>query len=270
MKTRVLILLLLPIFCFGLEEKPWYPPFMEFELRARYDYNFFSKVDHSFPKLRSTYNTHIIGANLELSAPATWDYQVELELGETSDVSFRYRSFALQVQKLWLDDVCGDLVSLSTGLVYRDADTAFRKALSTPYHGRANFEFHTSIGREWSQGCYWAFRTYGVFAVGQATSGKPWLRGDLYFGVNIEDIHRFRLYGLSYWGLGDRDLVVLIGFDGWGNTHHQSIDLGASYRYQFGCYGAICFDYRRRVYARSYPEDVNFFIFTLEYPFSFF
>ena len=138
-----------------------------------------------------------------------------------------------------------------------------------PYHGSLDSrELHTAFGREWSCGCYWVFHTWGLAAVGQATSGKPWLRGDLHLGLNFQDTHSFRLVAKSYWGLGSKETVPLADFDGWGDIRHQSIDLGGSYRYQFGCYGSLRFDYMRRVFAHSYPEEVNFFLFTFEYPFS--
>lgn len=264
------IALAAPTLCFALEQKPWYPDLLEFNFLARYNYNFFDRVDHGVPQLESTYHTHVLSAGLEVTAPETWNYQLELELADSSTVSFAYRSFAIQVRKLWLDDITCDPVSLSTGLVYRDASTKMRKALSTPYHGRANFELHTSIGREWHKGCFWTFRTYGIVAIGQATSGKPWLRGDLFLWWNAEDVHQFRLYAESYWGLGSRTTVPTIDFTGWGEIAHQSIDLGGSYRYKFGCYGSLQFDYKHRVYAHSYPEHVNFFLFTFKFPFSIF
>jgi len=270
LKKIALLVLSLPQICSALEEAPWYGNVFEFDLLANYEYNFFKKVNNGSPQLRSTYNTHILGAALDLTAPDTWNWEIELEFANTSDVSFGYRSAALQVRKLWLDDVACDPISLSTGLVYRDASTHLRKALSTPYHARANFEFHTAVGKEWSHCCYWSFRTYVLAAIGQGTKGSPWLQGDLYLWWNVENRHQFYLFGRSYFGLGSKRNVPLNSFRGWADIGHQSIDLGISYRYFFDCYGSLRFDYLYRVYARSYPEKVNFFVFTYELPFSLF
>ncbi|MDN3506206.1 MAG: hypothetical protein P0S96_03150 [Simkaniaceae bacterium] len=264
------LLLLFPCFCFALEEKPWFGDCLEFHLRPLYEYNFFDKVDNAVPSQKGTFNTHVLAFGLDTTVPDTWNYELELEFADTTPVSFGYRSFAMQVRKLWLDDVCGDCVSLTTGLSYRDASTRMRKALSTPYHARANFELNTAIGKEWSHGCYWNFRAYGVFAVGQGTEGSPWLRGDFFLWYNICDCHQFSLFAKSYWGLGDKTTVPIDNFKNWSRIGHQSIDIGGSYRYGLGVWGWLRFDYLYRPYARSYPEQVHFFIFSLDFPFSIF
>ncbi len=270
MKKLTFLAITLPLTCFALEEKPWYGNLCEFNFRTGYEYNFFNKVDNATPQLNRRFNTHVLDWSLGVTVPPTWNWEMELELADTTDVSWGYRSFAFQIRKLWFDDICGDPSSLSTGIVYRDASNRMRRALSTPYHARANFEFQTSFGKEWSCGPSWVFRTYGVAAVGQGTQGSPWLRGDLFLWYNYEDCHQVRLFARSYFGLGNEETVFLNNFDGWGDIRHQSIDIGASYRYFFSIYANLRFDYLYRVYARSYPERVNFFIFTLQVPFSIF
>lgn len=267
MRKLVALALSLPNLCFALQERPWFGDVLEFYFRPQYAYCFFKDVDRSTNPLSSTFFEHLLNFNLEMSVPETWDWQMELDFADTTPVSWGYRSFALQVRKLWLDDVCGDPVSLTTGFSYRDSSSRLRRALTTPFHARANFEFHTAVGKEWNHGCYWTFRTYGTFAVGQGTKGSPWLRGDLVLWWNFCDTHQLRLYGKSYWGLGNRTAVPIPDFRGWADTRHKSIDLGGSYRYQFECWGSLRFDYMHRVYARSYPERVNFFILTYDLPF---
>jgi len=268
MKKVAFFILGLPHLCFALEEAPWFGNVFEFNFQANYEYNFFNKVESGRPQLHHTYHTNVFGAALDLTAPDTWNWEVEVEFANTTNVSTGYRSAAIQVRKLWLDDVACDPVSFATGFVYRDASTHLRKALSTPYHARANFELNAAIGKEWSRCYYWFFRTYVLAAIGQGTKGSPWLRGDLYLWWNVEDRHQFYLYGRSYFGLGGRKDVPVDHFRGWSHIGHQSIDLGISYRYFFQCYGNLRFDYLYRVYARSYPERVNFFQFTYELPFS--
>ncbi|NGX39323.1 MAG: hypothetical protein KR126chlam1_00649 [Chlamydiae bacterium] len=270
MKKILPLVLLLPSLLSSLEERPWFSEFLEFEFKPFYEYNFFRKVDRASPQLKSSFHTHVLGGGLSITAPDDWSWEAEIEFADTSSVSWGYRSFALQLRKRWLDDVCGDLVSLTTGFVYRDASDRMRRALSTPYHGRANFEFNTVIGKEWSQGAYWYFRVFGLGAVGQATSGLPWVRADLTFSGNYEDQQEWSLYARSLFGLGSRSLVPTEEFSGWGRINHHSVDLGASYRYRCGFFGDLRFDYLHRVYARSYPEQVNFFLLTYSFPFSIF
>ncbi len=264
---KLFFAIIAPTACFALQERPWYGDMCEFHFRPQYTYEFFRKIDRALPQLTKNQYNNVLQFDLDFTFPDTWNWEMELEFADTTPVSWGYRSFALQIRKLWLDDVACDPISLSTGLVYRDAGGRMRKAPITPYHSRANFEFHTSIGKEWSSGPYWYFRSYAVGAIGQGTSGSPWLRGDLFFWLNIHDCHQFRIYGKSYWGLGSKTTVPTHPFPGWSEIGHQSIDLGASYRYTFGVWFDLQFDYLYRVHARSFPEKVNTFLFTLNYPF---
>jgi len=263
---KIALLAFLPSCCFALEEDPWFSQLCEFVFRADYNYQFYSKIDHGSRSLDGTRHVHVVGGELELTIPETWNWQVELEFADTKPESFGYRSFALQVRKLWWDDVCGDPVSVATGFVYRDASSRLLKAQSTPYHARANFELNTAIGKEWDYSCYWAFRVYALGAIGQANKGAPWLRGDLVLSANYLDCHQWRLYAKSYFGLGSKETVSIDHFNGWANIHHQSVDVGGSYRFLMGMYGSFRFDYFHRVYAHSYPEHLNSFIVTYEIP----
>lgn len=259
--------LCVPSLCFALEEDPWFSEFLEFNFRTGYEYSFFNQIDHSSRSLDETIHAHVLDFGLGLTAPQDWNWELELEFADTTLESFGYRSFALGIRKLWWDDVCGDPVSLVTGFTYRDASSRFLTDPSTPYHARANFELHTSVGKEWCCGHYWSFRIFSLLALGQANKGSPWLRGDLTLWGNFQDCHQVSLYGKSYFGFGSRETVNIDNFNGWANIRHQSIDVGGSYRYLLGIYGSLRFDYLHRVYARSYPEHVNFFVFTYQLPF---
>lgn len=267
MKRLCFFLSCIPSMIFALEEKPWFGNFLQFDFRSSYAYSFFPKVNDALVQLEHTFHNHVFNFGLMLTAPETWNWEVELEISDSTQVSWGYRSFAVQGRKLWLDDVCGDPVSLATGLVYRNVPGRMLHDVSTPYHAKANFEFNIALGKEWSDGPYWYFRVYGFGAVGQATKGSPWLRGDLFFWGNYCNCHQWYLYGRSYFGLGHRKVVDIDDFNGWADFAHQSIDLGIGYRYIMGIYGSLRFDYLRRVYAKSYPEQVNFFVVTYQLPF---
>ncbi|MCP6756206.1 hypothetical protein NL533_31765, partial [Klebsiella pneumoniae] len=89
----------------ALEEAPWFGDVYEFHFLANYEYNFFRKVNRAAPQLHSTYNTHIFGAGLDFTAPDTWNWEAEIEFAKATHISTGYRSTALQIRKLWLDDV---------------------------------------------------------------------------------------------------------------------------------------------------------------------
>lgn len=267
MRALCLAALLTHSVCFALQERPWFGQMFEFHLRPQYAYTFFDKVDRSTAPLSGTFFQHLLALGCEVTVPPTWNYQVEVDFADTTPISWGYRSAAIQVTKLWFDDVCGDLLSLTTGISYRDSSARLRRALTTPFHARGNFELHAAAGKEWSERCDWIFRTYGTVAIGQGTRGAAWFRGDLFFWWNFCDVHQLRFYAKSYFGLGKQDTVPLPDFRGWSRIGHQSIDLGGSYRYQFDCFGSLRLDYLYRVYARSYPERVHCLLLTYNFPF---
>ncbi|MDE3046793.1 MAG: hypothetical protein KGI83_00410 [Verrucomicrobiota bacterium] len=58
-------------------------------------------------------------------------------------------------------------------------------------------------------------------------------------------------------------------FHGYVKIRYKSIDVGVRYGYRLGVYGTLRFAYVRRVLAKSYPQQVNSFIFSYLLPFSF-
>jgi len=56
-------------------------------------------------------------------------------------------------------------------------------------------------------------------------------------------------------------------FRGYGNIHHQSIDLGLSYRYLFDIGLNVELSYSYRCFAKNCPQNVNAIMCMFEYPF---
>lgn len=266
-KLLLLTALCIPSLHARLEEKPWFGNCFEFLFSPSYEYNFFDRVNNAVPQLRNTYNTQVVDVNFNVTAPEIWNWEADFEFACPTGQSYGYRSSAYQIRRLWMDDVCGDPVSFTTGFVYRNNFRQKLKALSTPYHSPNNFELNAAVGKEWSHGCFWYFRTFGKFGIGQGTTGSPWITLNYYLWGNICNRHQMRLYLLSYFGLGQQHIVHTKHFRGWSKIQHQSLDIGFSYCYDFDYWGSLRFDYARRVYAKSYPEMVNTFLFTFEIPF---
>lgn len=267
MKGIIALALCLPSFCLSFYERPWFGSLGEVHFRPKYSYSFFDEINPSTNPSDNTLFQNLFGIDLETTIPSEWNWQLELEFANATPVSFTYRSSAIQITKLWLDDVSGDPVSLTTGFSYRDSSNQLRRAFLTPYHARSNFEIHSSIGKEYSYNCYWLFRTYGTFAVGQGNKGASWLRGDYNLWFNFWDSCQIRLFAESYWGLGSKPYVPTSEFNGWAEIEHQSIDVGGSFCYQFSFYGKLRMDYLYRIYASNYPEKVHCFILSYNFPF---
>lgn len=252
---------------FALEQEPWFGNAFEWILKTDYTYSRFTSVANSVCPLSSPSNDHLVVLDL-LFSPPEYSATFEAELVETPRQPFSWRSFALQAEKEWLDDIAGDPVSLATGLNFRAVSTKSLHDISSPYHANGNLEATVSVGKEWSQEAFWTNRLYALFGVGCGNRGSPWVRSLLSYGYNIEDTHHFSLWGETYIGTGEQTEVLIDHFDGYGKIAHRSLDLGVSYAYLFSIWGSFHFEYVRRVIARSFPERVNFFTFRYELPFS--
>ena len=250
-----------------LEEKPWFGNMCEFNWRAEYGYSFYDKVDRARVQLQKTSHDHLAATGLGVTIPDDWNWQVEVDFFSSPRTSFNWRSFAISARKRFLDDLCYDPISLTAGVTMRAVSRRMLEDVSVPFHSRGDFELHTALGKEWSQGPYWQWRIWGLGAVGIGIKGLPWFRTGLYFMGNWCDRLKWRLFGRGYFGTGRREHVSIQNFNGWGNLHHQSIDLGASIKVLFGTWGTLRFGYMRRVFAHVFPEDVNFFTVTYKLPF---
>lgn len=260
--------LLLTTSAFALEEQPWFGNICELDAKATYTYSFFKKVNHGVPQLKKTWHDNLLTLNLGTTLPENWNWEFELQGDATTRRSFNYSSFAAQGRYLILNDVEGDPISLSFGGTLRQVAGQSLHQLSTPYHARFDAELHAAIGKEWCNPPNWTTRLYAFGAVGQGNQGATWYRSDFFYMGNYCDKVQWRLFLLGYFGMGHHERVNTKHFQSWGKIAHRSLDLGAGLRFLFYPWGSFRFDYARRIFARSYPENVNFFIFSYELPFS--
>lgn len=251
----------------ALEQRPWFGNPFEWIFKADYTYYRFSDVDNSICPLSSPSDNHLVRLDM-LFSPPSWNTTAEAELIESPFQPFSWRSFALQAEKQWLDDIAGDPFSFATGANIRAVSTKSLRDVGCPYHANGNLELTASLGKEWSQGVFWTNRIYGVGAVGFGNRGSPWFRGLVSYGYNREDRHRLRLWAETYLGTGSQKEIDIDNFDGYGKIAHRSIDVGIGYAYFLRIWGSFHFEYARTVFARSFPERTNFFTFRYELPFS--
>lgn len=260
------LLLLFPAFAQSTELAPWYSRYLELQPQAEYRFQAYNTLNtkhgHKHRIARDNY--------LTLSLSGAYDvYSVELE---TTFASTRHVSACLADARLtgryqWLDDVLGDPVSLVTGVTAIQTLKIARHDLSNFYHGGIEGEFHLAVGRETSCQQFWISRLWGLFAIGVADLGSPWIRADVAWDHNGWDDHEFSLFARSLWGLGGENLNLEKRFKGYGPIAHQSIDLGIRYSFLLENGGFVGIGYSYRVYANNCPRCVNQCYASLLYPF---
>lgn len=255
---------------FALETKPWFGEVYEFNFQSDFSYSRFSKIEGASKQLKSPLNDFDFLFDLGFTLSESIDFQVEVEVVDTSRTSFTFSSGAMQARYRLLDDISGDPVSLVFGLNLRGVTHRFLRDVSAPYAADFDAELICSVGREWSKNGFWTMRTYAFMALGQANQGYPWTRDLLVWQWNLNDIHRLTLFAEVDVGFGGRQHVDVNRFSGWGKFQHQSIDLGLAYGYKIGFYGVLTASYAHRVFAHNFPEHVNCFTLSYHLPFSLF
>jgi hypothetical protein len=241
-----------------------------FTLDAAFAYDRYRKVQDASVQLKHPSNDKLYALDLGFTASDSLDFQAELELADTPRQPLGWRSAAFQGRYLWLNDVEGDPVSLTTGIHVRSVSKHSVRDVSSPYHYYLNFELHSAIGKEWSKDGNWTMHMYGLAAIGQANRGSPWLKGLGAWEANLANRHRFLLDFAGYFGLGSKKHVDVDHFHGWARVHHQSIDLGAGYAYHMQIWGTLALKYAYRIFAKSFPENVHFITLSYHLPFSLF
>lgn len=270
MKRLILASLLaisFPLTVCATQLKPWFGNVFEFEARATYFAQNFENMDTGLGPQYYNSNDNFGALSLATNIWGNWNVELEVVAGETRAHSFNFDSALLTGRFLVLDDVIGDPVSLTVGIT---AIQTNRISLYDParfHHGFLGAEFHAAVGRETVCGARWNRRWWVVGAVGTADIGSPWMRGDAFYEFQLKCQSSLELGVRTLWGFGDDNILLLEDFAGYGPIAHRSVDLGVAYIYRFDIWGSLRLEYRHRVYAHNFPEQVNFFLVEYLYPF---
>lgn len=255
----------------ALNMQPWLPSPYEPQLHVSYTYSTYSDVANAKRQLKNRTHDQLLEAGVGLATMNDWEGDIDIEFADTPRFTWGLRSVGAQLRKMWFNDIVGDLATLTTGLTLRVVPPRPLRDVSTPYHYQFNGELNIAIGKEWSQSFYWRGRIYNFTGIGLANRGAPWIRSRFALGLNREDQFQFETFALYYRGFGHQVGVntKTSVFNGWKVIDHRSFDWGLSFKYIFELRGALSFEVTKRVYARSFPEKVLFFMLRYDIPLSF-
>ena len=252
----------------GLEVQPWFGDVYEFHLLSSYSYSLFDKVQGGRPQLTKPFNEHLVYFGLDFSPSPEWAIDGDIQFADTTQMSFNFRTVALQARYLWLDDIIGDKVSLSTGFNARLTPSYALRDVSCPSRANLDMELNFSMGKEFEATESWLFRVWGFGCVGHANRGSPWVRAIIALETNIDDQHKLALYAEGNNGYGRHTHLSTDHFNGYAKIRTKSIDLGVRYGLRTGVWGTLRFEYARRVLAKAAPAQVNTWIVSYLLPFS--
>lgn len=260
---------ILPKSLSAIELQPWFGNVLEFALYSKYSLAEYDKVESSNVPLAKKAHDHLFMLDVELPISPQFSYDLDLEFMGSEKNSFNFRSAALQLRYCFYDDIVGDPLALTLGFNFRGVAKNFTKDISTFYPGVTNFEALLAIGKEFCQEESWRFRLWGNGGFGIAERGSPWVRGKISFEGNHSDALRWAFFSEAYHGYGRLCTVDLNNFTGYGSIRTKAIDLGFKVGQKLGDLGVFSFEFRRRVFAKRAPEEVNNFAISYLLTFSF-
>lgn len=262
----------LSIFCLFLpalgtcvDYKPWLGEMLEFEWRNSVFYQTYPEVASGSHFKKKSSDDYFLNTSLSTSY---MEYGLELEATEawTKRQSGDIDNLKATLRYVWLDDIAGDPISLTSGLSFTQSFVPSLHDISSFHHGRREFELFLSLGKEKACGEVWVRRWWTVLGCGIAERGSPWLRLNAAYDVRASERQEWRLFCNTLWGLGEHRLHVH-HFDGYGSIEHRSIDLGVRFTYLIDYFGSLSFQYSNRVYARNFPARTSVFMVELLYLF---
>ncbi len=265
LKRWLVLLCLIPIIINATELMPWPDEDFEFQPRLTGLYQTYRSIAKSHGYIHKPSYDRFYTLSVGMSA-FDWSGEIETVFADTPRQRGTCDCVRLTGRYRWLNDIVDDPVSLTTGITIIQAFRHSVNDISSFHHGQIAAEAHIAVGKETSHLSSWLSHWWGVFGIGMADQGYPWIRGDAYWEKNWCDQSQLRLFLHSLWGLGDRNLHAHSHFRGYGPIAHRSIDIGARYTYNFDL-GILSFEYAHRVYAVNFPAHANLFLLSYLYPF---
>lgn len=247
--------------------KPWFGP-LRLEGRITNIVQYYPSVDTKHGASYRSDCGDFTDYSLEAALLDMVAAQLEVVTAATRHRCFGLDSIKLTGRYLWLNDIVADPVSLTTGVTVSQVFKPSKHDIAIFHHGGIECELHAAVGQETSCEEFWTSRWWAVGGFGFADQGYPWLRANINWEQNWWDLHRFRVFAHSLWGLGHKNLYSAYHFKGYGPIRHQSIDLGLRYTKGFAYNIDLSFEYAYRVYSHNCPERVNHFVVNLFCPIS--
>ena len=254
---------------FSLESQPWFGDVYEFHFVSKYSFFRYRNVNGAILQFDNPSNCNLVYFDLSFAPSLNWSIDSDLEFISTPRQDFGFRSVAFQARYLLKDDIIGDPLSVSLGCNFRVMSNESLRDVTNLYHSDVDFEFNLALGKEFARRDNLRFRFWAYTAFGVGTSGSPWFRLRAALEGNSREETKWALFLDGMRGFGNKTLIDLYDFDGYGRIKERNLDLGFRYGYRLGVFGTLSFEYSRRILAKRCPENVNLAAVTYMLPFSF-
>lgn len=254
-------------FCESVEYRPWIGNYYEFEFRNSMLYQSYPAIACDSSLHHASSDDFFLSSSLSNAVDPSFSLEAEVVAAKTRKQCWGIDHFNLAGRLVWLDDISGDCITLTTGFVLTQTFDNSLSDISSFHHGTAEAEFFLSFGAEtmWEDDD-WVERWWGMTGIGIGDRGSPWLHGQYAYERRFCTNHEFLFRMNTLWGLGNNKIRIH-DFHGYGSIQHQSIDLGIRYTYLIDFFGNASVDYSYRIYARNFPAQTHQILVSLLYTF---
>lgn len=258
------LLLLLPSLCFATDRSPWTGNPFEFVSRVRYTFETFNKIE----QIPFHTDNHYLNLALLGTGWPSFDLEGQIQVAYTPYSGFFFDYGEMAGRYVWLDDVAGEPLTVTTALAVFGASKRSVLDPSTPVTGQVGGELQALIGKEWSLCGDWISRHWLMGAVGLAHQSSGWLRWRVATERHFCLCHTVWIDVGGRIGLGDHPMPAIEQFTGYGPIDYRSIDLRAGYRRDVGNCGEIELSYLYRLYSENFPDQLHRVAVEILIPFS--
>ncbi|MBJ7449959.1 MAG: hypothetical protein JHC93_06325 [Parachlamydiales bacterium] len=267
-KTIVASLLAISNIGFSLDYTPWYSETFQPEIGLKYTYSRFHEVKTDGGDFEKTQNDQYLSLWTQLTALPNFNFQIQTDFAHTQQSDLYWEDVAFLGNYLWLEDVVGDPISLSTGLTMTVVPLHIGlKDYSVVHHSNLDTEFTLCLGKEFSYRYQWLARFWAYVGIGQGIEGNPWLDGQIAFEQQVFERNILSFYAFASKGLGHKEW--LDSFPGYAKLDYEYFMGRAKYTHEFDLGGSFSLEYSRRFYVKNGPIKTNSWMISFNWPLAF-
>lgn len=252
----------------ALQKQPWLGNWLEFEASIYQTHSQSRSVDTANGSKHKFLHAERTTASIEFMPLVDFSTELELDVAKTQKEAFGFEAIKASCRYRLLNDLTGDPVTLTAGLVTSLSTPTRVRDLSSQSHGVFEVEARLSLGREFAIHDKSYYKAWGLAKTGIASSGAPWIGLEAHFGPVIHEQHYLDLFFRAEKGLSSHKLHHLSDFHSWSRIGYQFEEVGLSYALKDVPLGTFYIEATKRLHASLCPKHTWSLRLGVDIPFS--
>ncbi len=236
----------------SVQKEPWLGNWLEFEASLYQTHTESRSLDTKHGVKHHFLHAERTTASIEFMPLTDLTAEIELNLAKTQSKDYGFEAIKAACRYQLLNDLTGDPVSLTGGLITSLSTPSRVKDLSSIEHGVFETEAYLSLGREFAYHDRSYYKVWALAKGGIASSGSPWVGLEAHFGRAIKGRHYIDLFIVSEKGLSSHKLGH---FHSWSRVGYRYDDIGIRYRLKEMGLGSFYVQATTRIHARYCPKN---------------